>query len=165
MIQTEASGYVIEVAEAISLFQAGRPLIIGGVEVPFSKGLDGHSDGDVLIHSIIDALLGAAGMGDIGMHFPSSDVQYKDINSIDLLVKTYELISEKWRVCNVDATIIAERPSLKNYLKPMKQIIAYSIEIDSSQVNIKATTTDGLGFTGRGDGISSLSIVMLESMK
>ena len=99
------------------------------------------------------------------MHFPSSDVQYKDINSIDLLVKTYELISEKWRVCNVDATIIAERPSLKNYLKPMKQIIAYSIEIDSSQVNIKATTPDGLGFTGRGDGISSLSIVMLESMK
>ena len=144
---------------------AGRPLIIGGVEVPFSKGLDGHSDGDVLIHSIIDALLGAAGMGDIGVHFPSFDVQYKDINSIDLLVKTYELISEKWRVCNVDATIIAERPSLKNYLKPMKQIIAYSIEIDSSQVNIKATTTDGLGFTGRGDGISSLSIVMLESMK
>ena len=142
-----------------------RPLVIGGVEVPFSQGLDGHSDGDVLIHAIIDALLGAAGMEDIGVHFPSSDAQYKDISSIDLLVKTLDLIHGKWRVCNVDATIIAERPCLKNYLNPMKQLIAYSLGIDSSQVNIKATTTDGLGFAGRGEGIPSLAMVMLESQQ
>ena len=144
---------------------AGRPLIIGGVDVPFSQGLDGHSDGDVLTHSIIDALLGAAGMEDIGVHFPSSDARYKDVSSVVLLVKTLELMQGKWRVCNVDATIIAQRPSLKSYLQPMKQIIAYSLGIDSSQVNVKATTTDGLGFAGRGEGISSLSIVMLESQQ
>ena len=140
----------------------GRALVLGGVDVPFDKGLDGHSDGDVLVHAIIDALLGAAGLGDIGIHFPSTDPQYQGIASIVLLTRTTELLDGRWRVANVDATIIAECPALKRYLVRMKQTLADSLDLETDQVNVKATTTDGLGFVGRGEGISSVAIATLE---
>jgi 2-C-methyl-D-erythritol 2,4-cyclodiphosphate synthase len=140
----------------------GRALVLGGVDVPFEKGLDGHSDGDVLVHAIIDALLGAAGLGDIGSHFPSTDPQYQGIASIVLLTKTAELLKGRWRVAYVDATIVAERPALNRYLGRMKQTLADSLDLETGQVNVKATTTDGLGFVGRGEGISSVAIATVE---
>jgi 2-C-methyl-D-erythritol 2,4-cyclodiphosphate synthase len=140
----------------------GRALVLGGVDVPFEKGLDGHSDGDVLVHAIIDALLGAAGLGDIGIHFPSTDPQYQGIASIVLLTKTTELLKGRWRVAYVDATIVAERPALNRYLVRMKQTLADSLDLETGQVNVKATTTDGLGFVGRGEGISSVAIATVE---
>jgi 2-C-methyl-D-erythritol 2,4-cyclodiphosphate synthase len=141
----------------------GRRLVLGGVEVPFEKGLAGHSDGDVLIHAIIDALLGAAGLGDIGTHFPSSDERYRGISSTLLLVETIKLLSNsRWHVTYVDATILAERPILKTFMGQMKQSLAECLGLDTSLVNLKATTTDGLGFIGRGEGIASMVIATIE---
>ena len=137
----------------------GRPLVLGGVDVPFDKGLAGHSDGDVLIHAVIDALLGSAGMGDIGDHFPSADPGLKGIASTVLLARTVELLAAgKWRATYVDATIIAERPPLKPYLGHMKRSIADTLGLSEAEVNLKATTTDGLGFAGRGEGISAIAV-------
>lgn len=142
----------------------GSPLVLGGVNIPFDKGLDGHSDGDVLIHSIIDAILGGAGQGDIGTHFPSEDLQFKGIESTRLLCKSLEIIMEEsWRVSYVDATIIVERPILKSFIPQIRHVIAKCLNLEDLEVNVKATTTDGIGFVGRGEGIASMAVVTIES--
>lgn len=140
----------------------GKKLILGGIEIPFEKGLDGHSDADVLTHAICDALLGASGMGDIGEHFPDSDPAYKDIYSIRLLELTWERVSEKYpRIFNIDATVFAEAPRLGPFRRSMAESIAQALSLSPELVNIKATTTEGLGFVGRGDGIAAMCVVML----
>ena len=141
----------------------GRPLILGGVTIPFEKGLLGHSDGDALIHSIIDALFGAASMGDIGSHFPSDDERYGGISSTVLLNEAVRLLKNgRWRVSNVDATILAEQPMLRPYVEDMRASLAACMETDVEVVSVKATTTDGLGFIGRGDGIASMAVAVIE---
>ena len=143
----------------------GRDLILGGVTIPYEKGLLGHSDADVVVHAIMDALLGAAALGDIGKHFPDTDPKYKGISSILLLQYVGELLSEHHFVIgNIDATIIAQRPKLAPYRAEMMQNVANALKIDVSQVNIKATTEEGLGFTGTGEGISSQAICLLEQV-
>ena len=140
----------------------GRKLILGGVEIPYEKGLDGHSDADVLVHAVMDALLGAAALGDIGQHFPDTDPAYKGISSIALLEKVGELLDASHYVIeNIDATIIAQRPKLAPYRKQMAENIARALKIKPSQVSVKATTEEGLGFTGSGAGISSQAITLL----
>ncbi len=142
---------------------AGRALVIGGVAIAHPKGLLGHSDADVLIHAICDACLGAAGLGDIGRHFPDSDVRYKDIDSRILLRRVAEaLAADSWRVANVDSTVIAQAPKLAPYLAQMTDNIAADLGIRPSQVNIKATTTETLGFAGREEGIAAHAVVLLE---
>lgn len=140
----------------------GRDLILGGVKIPYEKGLLGHSDADVVIHAIMDALLGAAALGDIGKHFPDSDPKYKGISSILLLKEVGKLLKENdFAVGNIDATIIAQAPKLRPYIDEMTANIAKALEIDVSMINIKATTEEGLGFTGEGLGISSQAICLL----
>ena len=140
----------------------GRRLIMGGVEIPYEKGLLGHSDADVLLHAIMDALLGAAALGDIGKHFPDTDEKYKGISSIELLKEVGKLLEEKMFVINnIDATIIAQRPKVGPYREQMIKNIAGALKIDESLVNVKATTEEGLGFTGKGEGISSQAIASL----
>lgn len=146
----------------IHRFVKGRKLVLGGVTIPHPKGLGGHSDADVVLHAVSDALLGAAGQGDIGEHFPDTDKKYKDISSLILLGQVYELISrEGYRVGNVDVVIQAEEPNLKNYKPRMKGTIAKALHIDESFVNIKATTNEGLGAIGRGEGIAAFAAVVL----
>ena len=141
-----------------------RDLILGGVKIPHETGLLGHSDADVLLHAIMDALLGAAALGDIGLHFPDSDDQYKGISSIKLLEKTGELLSDNlFFIENIDATIIAQAPKMRPYIDQMRKNIADTLGIDISQVNVKATTEEGLGFTGTKEGISSQAICMLST--
>ena len=140
----------------------GRDLIIGGVRIPHTLGLLGHSDADVLLHAIMDALLGAAGLGDIGKHFPDTDPQYKGISSMKLLSHVAELIREKGYVVeNIDATIIAQKPKMRPHIDTMRENIAKALLIDVGQVNVKATTEEGLGFTGSGEGISSQAICLV----
>lgn len=142
-----------------------RKLILGGVNVPYEKGLLGHSDADVLTHAIMDALLGAAALGDIGRHFPDTDEQYKGADSIELLRHVKKLLDEKqYMIGNIDATIIAQRPKLAPFIPDMITTIANALEVSESQVNIKATTEEGMGFTGTGDGISSQAICLLETV-
>lgn len=139
-----------------------RPLILGGVTIPYEKGLLGHSDADVLVHAVMDALLGAAALGDIGQHFPDTDPAYKGISSIELLKKVGELLEEKGYVIeNIDSTIIAQRPKLASYRPQMVENIAEALHLDRSRVSVKATTEEGLGFTGRGEGIASQAITLL----
>ena len=139
-----------------------RPLILGGVEVPYEKGLLGHSDADVLIHAVMDALLGAAALGDIGQHFPDTDPAYKGISSVELLKKVGELLDEKGFVIeNIDSTIITQRPKLASYRPQMAANIADALHLDVSRVSVKATTEEGLGFTGNGEGISAQAIALL----
>ena len=139
-----------------------RPLILGGVEVPYEKGLLGHSDADVLIHAVMDALLGAAALGDIGQHFPDTDPAYKGISSVELLKKVGEFLDEKGFVIeNIDSTIIAQRPKLASYRPQMAANIADALHLDVSRVSVKATTEEGLGFTGNGEGISAQAIALL----
>lgn len=141
-----------------------RDLIMGGVKIPYEKGLLGHSDADVLLHAIMDALLGAAALGDIGKHFPDSDPQYKGISSIKLMEHVGELLEEQcYFIENIDATIIAQAPKMRPYIDEMRANIAKALCIDISQVNVKATTEEGLGFTGSGEGISSQAICLLVS--
>ena len=141
----------------------GRKLILGGVEIPFEKGLLGHSDADVLLHAIMDALLGAAAMGDIGKHFPDTDPQYKGISSLRLLEHVGALLEEQgYLIENIDATIIAQRPKMRPHIDQMRQNIAEALKIDTDQVNVKATTEEGLGFTGTGEGISSQAVCAIE---
>lgn len=143
----------------------GRELILGGVTIPYEKGLLGHSDADVLLHAIMDALLGAAALGDIGKHFPDTDPAYKGISSIRLLEHVGKLIDDKLYVIgNIDATIIAQRPKMAPHIVQMRENVAKALHIDVDQVNIKATTEEGLGFTGTGEGISSQAIVCLETI-
>ncbi|MCR5321858.1 MAG: 2-C-methyl-D-erythritol 2,4-cyclodiphosphate synthase [Lachnospiraceae bacterium] len=143
---------------------AGRKLIIGGVEIPYELGLDGHSDADVLVHAIMDALLGAAALGDIGKLFPDSDSAYEGISSLLLLEKVSARLAEKlYFVGNIDATIIAQRPKMFPHINAMRENIANVLKIDIDQVNIKATTEEGLGFTGEGLGIAAQAVCLLES--
>lgn len=140
-----------------------RPLILGGVEIKYEKGLLGHSDADVITHAIMDALLGAAALGDIGKHFPDSDNAYKDISSLFLLEKVGELLEKNgFSIENIDSTIIAQKPKLAPYLEEMRQNIAKVLKIELSQINIKATTEEGLGFTGAGEGIASQAVCLLK---
>lgn len=143
----------------------GRKLILGGVEIPYEKGLLGHSDADVLLHAIMDALLGAAALGDIGKHFPDTDPAYKGISSIRLLEHVADLLEEhQFLIENIDATIIAQRPKMRPYIDTIRENIAKALKIEADQINVKATTEEGLGFTGSGEGISSQAICMLEKV-
>ncbi len=142
---------------------AGRDLILGGVKIPHTKGLAGHSDADALIHAVCDACLGAAGLGDIGQHFPDSDPQYKNIDSRILLRKVRDAIQARgWKVANVDATIVAQAPKLAPYMEQMKLNLASDLGISADSVNIKAGTTEKMGFAGREEGISAHAVVLLE---
>ena len=141
-----------------------RDLIIGGVNIPYEKGLLGHSDADVLLHAIMDSLLGAAALGDIGKHFPDTDPEYKGVSSVYLMECVERMLREKGYVVeNVDATIICQRPKLRPYIDQMRQNIADALKIDLDQVNVKATTEEGLGFTGTGEGISSQAVCMINN--
>ncbi len=141
----------------------GRKLILGGVEIPHSLGLLGHSDADVLVHSIMDAMLGALALGDIGKHFPDTDSQYKNIDSMLLLEKVKEIIlAEGYRVGNIDCTICAQKPKLLPYLETMRQNIANVLETDVKNISVKATTTEKLGFVGKEEGISSYAVCLLK---
>ena len=142
---------------------AGRKLVLGGIVIPFEKGLWGHSDADVLVHAVIDALLGAAGLGDIGQHFPDTDPEFKDISSLKLLSKTYEMISSKGlTVQNIDITIFAEAPKLLRYKTKMQKNIAQAIEIEQDRVNVKAKTFEGLGMVGKGEGMAAQCVALLK---
>ena len=142
---------------------AGRKLVIGGVHIPFDKGLEGHSDADVLIHAICDALLGAAALGYIGRHFPDTDARFKDIDSRELLRQVAALLEDRGRrVVNIDATIIAEAPRMAPHIPRMVANIAADVGIEPHYVNVKATTTEGLGFTGRGEGIAAQATCLVE---
>ena len=142
-----------------------RALILGGVEIPYEKGLLGHSDADVLLHAIMDAMLGAAAMGDIGKHFPDTDPKYEGASSLELLKRVGELLEEELYVVeNIDATIIAQKPKMAPHIPKMRENIAKTLGLELDQINIKATTEEGLGFTGSGEGISSQAICSLEKM-
>lgn len=141
----------------------GRDLILGGVKIPYEKGLDGHSDADVLLHAVSDALLGAAGLGDIGRHFPDTDPQYKGADSLMLLrVVVQRVLEAGYRISNIDVTMIAQRPKLKDHIPQMVLNIAAAAQIDASRVNVKATTEEKLGFTGNGEGMSCHAVCLLE---
>ncbi|ADL08831.1 2-C-methyl-D-erythritol 2,4-cyclodiphosphate synthase [Thermosediminibacter oceani] len=143
----------------------GRRLVLGGVVIPFEKGLLGHSDADVLVHAINDALLGAAALGDIGTHFPDTDPKYKDISSILLLKKVGELLKrEGFGVVNIDSVICAEKPKLSPFIEKMRQNIAEALNIAKEKVSVKATTTEGMGFEGRGEGISAQAICLIKKL-
>lgn len=143
-----------------------RDLIIGGVKIPYEKGLLGHSDADVLLHAIMDALLGAAALGDIGKHFPDSDPEYKGADSLVLLKRVGELLSEEGYVIeNIDSTIIAQKPKMAPHIEQMRKNIADTLGLDISRVNVKATTEEGLGFTGTGEGISSQAVALIMSVE
>ena len=157
---------MIKVGQGFDVHQlvSGRKCIIGGVEIPFDKGLEGHSDADVLLHAISDAILGAAGLGDIGKHFPNTDPSIKNIDSRNILKKIVLLLHEKkYSIINIDATVICELPKLTPYIDRMKNNIASDCHIEINAVNIKATTTETLGFTGRGEGIAAQAICLVES--
>lgn len=145
---------------------AGRKLWLGGVDVPHSKGLLGHSDADVLIHAICDALLGAAALGDIGKHFPDKDPQYKDIDSKILLRKCGELLEKKgYYIVNIDSIVVAQQPKVGPFIPQMRQVMADILNIDIDQISVKATTTERLGFEGREEGISSQAIVLIDNQQ
>ncbi len=140
-----------------------RPLILGGVRIPYLYGLQGHSDADVLLHAICDALLGAIAEGDIGRHFPDTDPQYRDIRSTLLLERVLTKVKEKgFHLLNVDATIVAQKPKLMDFIPRMVNEIAKILKIDTARINVKATTTEGLGFTGRGEGIAAYAVALVE---
>jgi len=142
----------------------GRRLVLGGIDIPFDKGLSGWSDADVLIHAIIDALLGAAALGDIGSHFPPGELQYKDISSLVLLKRVRDELAENgWQVGNVDATILTERPKLRGFIDQMRQQLSQTLGLNISQVNVKASTSDQLGFVGRGEGIAACAVATVEA--
>ncbi|MCP4567069.1 MAG: 2-C-methyl-D-erythritol 2,4-cyclodiphosphate synthase [FCB group bacterium] len=142
----------------VHAFAQGRKLILGGVEIDFPMGLAGHSDADVLVHAVIDALLGAAGLGDIGRHFPDTDDKFKGISSLLLLQETMRKLTGKgWAVGNIDVTVIAQKPKLAIYIEKMTRKLADSLNLDIGRINIKATTTEGLGFTGREEGIAAVA--------
>lgn len=141
---------------------AGRPLVLGGITIPHDKGLQGHSDADVLTHALCDALLGAAGLDDIGIHFPDSDPSWAGIDSLFLLQRVWEMIQDQWDIANVDATLIAQAPKLAPHRDAMRARLAGVLGIDTGRVNIKATTTEGLGPLGRGEGIAAQCVVLLD---
>ena len=142
---------------------SGRKLTLGGIEIPFDKGLSGHSDADALTHAIIDALLGAAGLNDIGSHFPSEDESYRDISSLVLLGKANELIMKKgFKIGNIDATVVAQQPKLAPFIDDIRVRLSQAMGIEKERLMVKATTTEGLGFAGRGEGIAAYALVLLD---
>lgn len=162
----ERYGYFMRIGMGYDVHRLveGRKLILGGVDIPYEKGLLGHSDADVLLHAIMDALLGAAALGDIGKHFPDTDPVYKGISSIKLLEHVGGLLEENcFFIENIDATIIAQAPKMRPHIDAMRENIARALNIEVSQVNVKATTEEGLGFTGAGEGISSQAVCLLTS--
>jgi 2-C-methyl-D-erythritol 2,4-cyclodiphosphate synthase len=147
----------------VHAFVTGRPLILGGVTIPSEQGLSGHSDADAVIHAIVDALLGAAALGDIGQHFPSTDDRWKNQPSSVFLDYTYDLLcQQQYVISNIDATIVAERPKLSPYIQVMRTHLAEHLHLNKEQVSVKATTTDGLGFAGRKEGIACYAVALLE---
>jgi len=141
----------------------GRKLTLGGVTIPFNRGLDGHSDADVLAHAIGDALLGAAGLKDIGSHFPPTDPQYKDISSLILLERIHRLLTDRrLRIGNIDATVVAQSPKLAPFIEEMRANLGKALQVGPERISLKATTSEGLGFTGRGEGMAAMAIVLLE---
>jgi 2-C-methyl-D-erythritol 2,4-cyclodiphosphate synthase len=144
-------------------FGEGNSLVLGGVTIPFNRSLEAHSDGDVLLHALCDALLGAAGLGDIGQYFPPDDSAWRDIDSRILLRKIHKLVTaEGFKLANADITVVAQAPRLASYIGEMREYISTDLQVTASQVNIKATTTEHLGFTGRGEGIAAFAVVLME---
>ena len=142
---------------------AGRKLVLGGTDIPYEKGLLGHSDADVLVHAVCDALLGAAGLGDIGLHFPDTDPQYKGISSLTLLARTNAMVRKKGlTIRNIDTIIFAEAPKIGPYRKSMQQNLAAAVKVEPGDVNVKATTTEGLGVIGKGEGIGAMCVALVE---
>ncbi|MFE0560074.1 2-C-methyl-D-erythritol 2,4-cyclodiphosphate synthase [Paenibacillus sp. NPDC058910] len=155
---------MIRVGQGFDVHQLveGRPCIIGGVTIPYDKGLLGHSDADVLLHAVTDAILGALGLGDIGRHFPDNDPAFKDADSLKLLEQVWVMAKERgYRLGNIDSTIIAQKPKMARYIPQMAEVIAKALDAEVDQVNVKATTTEQLGFAGRGEGIAAQSVVCL----
>lgn len=147
----------------VHAFEAGRRLVLGGVEIPHSHGLKAHSDGDVVLHALCDALLGAAALGDIGRHFPDTDTAYRGADSRELLRRVYAAVQARGlTIANADMTVIAQAPRLAAYIDAMRAAIAADLAVDSGRISVKATTTEHLGFTGRGEGIAALAVVLLE---
>ncbi len=147
----------------VHVYTVGRRLILGGVEIDHEKGLEGHSDADVLIHAVMDAILGACGLGDIGIHFPDTDMKYKGISSLSLLGEVRKKMeAEGFEIENIDTTLILQEPKVFKYFKKMKENIAGTLKIDSSRINLKATTTEHLGFCGRGEGVAAQAIALLK---
>ena len=148
----------------VHAFQVGRPLVLGGVTVPYDKGLAGHSDADVLVHAVMDALLGALALGDIGQHFPPGDPAYKNISSMELLARVKALVEGAGaEIGNIDSVIVAEKPKMAGFIPQMRENIAKTLGIDVGRVSVKATTTEGLGYTGRGEGIAAQAVVLVEN--
>ncbi|HEX6557359.1 MAG TPA: 2-C-methyl-D-erythritol 2,4-cyclodiphosphate synthase [Ktedonobacteraceae bacterium] len=148
----------------VHAFTSDRPLVLGGVTIPFTQGLSGHSDADTVIHAVVDALLGAAALGDIGAHFPSSDHRWENQPSSVFLDYTYNLLCQyHWKISNIDATIVAEEPRLAPHIASMRINLAQHLRLDTGQVSVKATTTDGLGFAGRREGIACYAVALIES--
>jgi 2-C-methyl-D-erythritol 2,4-cyclodiphosphate synthase len=163
VVENGGPKYRVGLGYDVHPFTEGRPLVLGGVTIPFHRGLAGHSDADCLVHAICDALLGAISEGDIGMHFPDSDPQYKDVESLLLLGKVAEMVAGKgFRIANIDATIVAQAPRMAPYRSQMEERITTQLGLEKARVNVKATTTEGLGFTGRGKGIASYAVVLVE---
>ena len=147
----------------VHILTEGRKLVLGGIEVPHTKGVLGHSDGDVLVHAVMDAMLGALALGDIGQHFPDTDMKYENIDSTILLKRVRELVAERgYRVINLDSIIVLQKPKIKPYIEAMRKKIAEVLEIDIEQVSVKATTEEKLGFTGDESGVKSYCVVLLE---
>jgi len=163
MAEQRSPEYRIGMGYDVHPFAENRPLILGGITIPYHQGLAGHSDADCLAHAICDALLGAISEGDLGRHFPDSDPQYKDVESLLLLKKVVEMVERKgFRITNIDATIVAQVPQLAPYRLLMEETIATAVKVEHERVNVKATTTEGLGFIGRGEGIAAYAIALLE---
>lgn len=141
---------------------AGRKLVLGGVEIPFERGLLGHSDADVLAHAVTDALLGAAGLEDTGHYFPDTDESFKDADSLKLLREARSIVGESWEVSNVDAVVVCERPKIRDYRGAMRESLAEALGVEPSRVGVRGTTTERLGFTGRGEGIAAQAVCLLE---
>lgn len=147
---------------AFAALEDGRKLLLGGVDIPFDKGLIGHSDADVLAHAVTDALLGAAGLEDIGHYFPDTDPRYKNADSIWLLREVRGLIGAEWTIANVDAVVVCERPKIRDYRDAMRQNLAHALSAETSRVSVRGTTSERLGFTGRGEGIAAQAVCLLE---
>lgn len=146
--------------------KAARKLVLGGINIPFEKGLEGWSDADVLTHAIIDAMLGAAALGDIGSHFPPGEPQYRDVSSLALLEKTRDKLADSgWKVVNIDATIVAERPKLRDFIDDMRRQVGRALGIAPGQVSVKASTSEQLGFVGRGEGMAAYAVALIEGSK
>jgi 2-C-methyl-D-erythritol 2,4-cyclodiphosphate synthase len=142
----------------------GRKLVLGGVEIPFNKGLEGWSDADALTHAVIDALLGAAALGDIGQHFPSGEPEYENVSSLILLDKVVEKLEEEgWRVVNIDTTVVAEKPRLREYIDDMRHNLCHVLGVDMDRVSVKASTNNGVGDIGKGEGLAAIAVAMIEA--